>query len=164
MLSYENYYNSTNYGDLPNERLQPGFPFLQCGVDYAGPLYILNRKGRGAKLEKCYLCLFVCFAIKALHLELVTELSSEGFILALKRFISRRGKPFQIFSDNGRNFVGAAREFTHSLNKCSGDIETFNSENHIEFKFIPPYSPHFGGLWGKILQTSYCTRNRQCTS
>lgn len=134
-------------GNLPNERLQPGFPFLRCGVDYAGPMFILNRKGRGAKLEKCYLCLFICFSTKALHLELVTTLSSEGFILALKRFISRRGKPLQIFSDNGRNFVGAAKEFTHSLNKCSDDLQNFSSENHIEFKFIPPYSPHFGGLW-----------------
>lgn len=91
--------------------------------------------------------MFICLFFNKVHLELVTSLSSEGFILALKRFISRRGKPLQIFSDNGRNFVGAAKEFTHFLNKCSDNIQNFNSENNIEFKFIPPYSPHFGGLW-----------------
>lgn len=80
-------------GNLPSECLQAGLPFIYCGVDY-GPLYVLNRKGRGSKLENVnYLCLFVCFATKALHLELVTSLLTEG----LKRFISRRGKPIQIF-------------------------------------------------------------------
>lgn len=61
-------------GSLPVERLNPGFPFMYSGVDYAGPLYILNKKGRGAKLEKAYLCLFICLTTKALHLELVTSM------------------------------------------------------------------------------------------
>lgn len=134
-------------GNLPRERITPDFPFIYCGVDYAGPMYTLNRKGRGAKLEKCYICLFVCFITKALHLELVTSLSSEGYIMALKRFISRRGKPRQIYSDHGRNFVGAVKEFTDFLNKSSNDVINFASNNQIEFKFIPPYAPHFGGLW-----------------
>lgn len=134
-------------GNLPQERLNAGFPFLYSGVDYAGPLYILNRKGRGAKLEKCYLCLFVCFATRALHLELVTSLTSDCYISALKRFISRRGKPIKIFSDHGRNFVGAAREITNFLQSNTNPILDYASINQIEFKFIPPYAPHFGGLW-----------------
>lgn len=134
-------------GNLPKERITASFPFMICGVDYAGPLFILNRRGRGAKLEKCYICLFVCFTTKALHLELVTSLSSDSYILALKRFISRRGKPSQIYSDNGKNFVGAAREFTKFLHDSRNSIVDYASENKIEFKFIPPYSPHFGGLW-----------------
>lgn len=134
-------------GDLPKERLMPGFPFLRCGVDYAGPFYFLNKKGRGSRLEKCYLCLFVCFSTRALHLELVTSLSSEYYILALKRFISRRGKPLQIFSDNGTNFVGAMKEFSNFITNKFDDIIHYTSSNDIEFKFIPPYSAHFGGLW-----------------
>lgn len=54
-------------GNLPRPRLEPGWPFVRCGVDYAGPLYILNRKGRGSKLEKCYICIFVCFTTRAVH-------------------------------------------------------------------------------------------------
>lgn len=135
--------------NLPKERLQPGFPFLVCGVDYAGPFQFLNKKGRGSRLEKCYICLFVCFTTKAIHLELVTGLSSEDYIMALKRFISRRGKPQQIFSDNGRNFVGAAKEFSNFINNdlTTTSINNFAADNHIDFKFIPPYTPHFGGLW-----------------
>lgn len=134
-------------GNLPSERLEAGFPFLRCGVDYAGPFYILNRKGRGSRLEKCYLCLFICFSTRALHLELVTSLSSEYYILALKRFISRRGKPVQIFSDNGKNFVGAVKELSNFLQDSASPIVDYASNNGIKFSFIPLYSPHYGGLW-----------------
>ncbi|XP_062529977.1 uncharacterized protein LOC134200667 isoform X2 [Bombyx mori] len=134
-------------GNLPRERLQPGFPFLRCGVDYAGPVFILNRRGRGARLQKSYICLFVCFASRAVHLELVTDLSSDAYLLALKRFISRRGKPIEIYSDNGRNFVGAMNEFAKFLNCCSDDIKAYAISQNINFRLIPCYASHFGGLW-----------------
>lgn len=98
-------------GNLSRERLQPGFPFLRCGVDYAGLVLILSSRGRGARLQKSYICLFICFASRAVHLELVTNLSSDAHLLTLKMFISRRGKPIEIYPDNGRNFVGAMNEF-----------------------------------------------------
>lgn len=138
---------SIKMGNLPIERLEPGYPFIRCGVDYAGPMVILNRKGRGSKLEKCYICLFICFITRAVHLELVTSLSSEAYLMALKRFLSRRGKPAQIFSDNGKTFVGALKEFSKFLTTCERDILDFASNENIKFSFIPPYSPHFGGLW-----------------
>lgn len=134
-------------GNLPAERLDPGFAFLHCGVDYAGPVLILNRKGRGSKLQKAYICLFVCFVTRAVHLELVSDLSSEGYILALKRFIARRGKPKEIFSDNGKNFVGAMNEFAKILSSCSQDIIEYATSMNIKFKMIPCYASHFGGLW-----------------
>lgn len=134
-------------GNLPPERLEPGYPFMRTGVDYAGPVFILSRKGRGSRLTKAYICLFICFTTRAMHLELVTSLSTNDYILALKRFISRRGKPRTIFSDNGRNFVGAEKEFPLFLEKGSEAIINYASDDNIEFRFIPPYSPHFGGLW-----------------
>ncbi|XP_041982291.1 uncharacterized protein LOC121735510 [Aricia agestis] len=133
-------------GNLPTERLEPSFPFIQCGVDYGGPLFILDRKGRGAKLIKAYICLFICFTTRAIHLELVGSLSTQDYILALNRFIARRGKPYQIFSDNGKNFVGAEKELAAIFNKTK-DISDFLTNNQIRLTFIPPYSPHFGGLW-----------------
>lgn len=134
-------------GNLPAERLEPGFPFMRCGVDYAGPVMILNRRGRGASLTKAYICLFVCLCTRAIHLELVTSLSTNDYLLALKRFISRRGKPAEIMSDNGKNFVGAEKEFVSFIENNSKDINDFASNNNIKFSFIPPYAPHFGGLW-----------------
>lgn len=137
----------TQMGNLPLERIQSNYAFYSCGVDYCGPLLYLDRTGRGAKLVKCYICLFVCFATKAIHLELVTSLTTDSYLLALKRFISRRGKPAQIFSDNGKNFVGAAKEFSSFLSDNSQSIIDYAANESIKFSFIPPYLPHFGGLW-----------------
>lgn len=109
-------------GDLPEQRITPTYPFVRCGVDYAGPVLILNRKGRGSKLIKAYICIFVCFVTRAIHLELVSDLSSDAYLLALKRFIARRGKPAEIISDNGRNFVGLANEFSKFLSNCYIDL------------------------------------------
>ncbi|XP_052738240.1 uncharacterized protein LOC128198203 [Bicyclus anynana] len=134
-------------GNLPSERFQSGFPFMRCGVDYGGPILILNRRGRGARLEKSYICLFVCFSTRAVHLELVTSLTTDGYLQALKKFISRRGKPLEIHSDNAKTFIGAMKEFSDFIDNNSDAIVEYAHDNHIKFKFIPPYAPHFGGLW-----------------
>lgn len=80
-------------------------------------------------------------------MDLVTSLTTQAYILALKRFISRRGKPFQIFSDNAKTFVGAMKEFSQFLTENSEEIVSLAANDNINLSFIPPYSPHFGGLW-----------------
>lgn len=83
-----------------------------------------------------------------MHLELAASLSTDDYILALKRFISRRGKPAEILSDNGKNFVGAEKEMRSLFDKNdTQDIINYAINNNIKFTFIPPYCPHFGGLW-----------------
>lgn len=137
-------------GALPKLRVQANYPFHITGVDYAGPLKIKDKKGRGAKQSKCWLCLFICFCTRAVHLEIVSELTTDAFILTLRRFISRRGKPAKIYSDNGLNFVGTHNElqilgkFISENQKSLQD--SFANEN-IDWQFIPAHSPHFGGLW-----------------
>jgi hypothetical protein len=101
-------------GDLPKERLQPSRPFSTSGVDYAGPYLIKSSKLRNAKKVKSYIALFVCFSTKAVHLELVGDLTTESFLAAFKRFTSRRGHVSEIFSDNGTNFIRAECEFLRS--------------------------------------------------
>ncbi|XP_072403251.1 uncharacterized protein [Diabrotica undecimpunctata] len=144
-------------GNLLKTRFDAGYPFKVCGVDYGGPFIIKNRYGRGSKTSKCYMALFVCFAVKAVHIELVSDLSTDTFLLALKRFISRRGKPQQIYSDNGTNFVGANHEL-QALSKFlisnqNKILELCSSEN-INWHFIPAHSPHFGGLWEAGIKSS----------
>lgn len=138
---------TTLMGNLPKQRVSATYPFYRCGVDYAGPMLIINRKGRGAKTVKVYICLFVCFITRAIHLELVSDLSTDSYLLSLKRFISRRGKPSEIFSDNCSNFVGLKNDFAKFISTCSADIVEYATSQQIKFSFIPPYSPHFGGLW-----------------
>lgn len=134
-------------GDLPSQRVTANFPFLSVGIDFAGPFFTLNRKGRGAKLQKSYLCLFICLSYKCLHLEAVTDLTKDSFILTLNRFISRRGKPVEIFCDNGRNFVAAAREIGEFIKSNSDSLIDHASHENIKFIFTPSYAPHFGGIW-----------------
>ncbi|KAL0882757.1 hypothetical protein ABMA27_016308 [Loxostege sticticalis] len=134
-------------GNLPAQRINPDFPFLSVGVDYAGPFFITNRKGRGARLVKCYLCLFICLRYKCVHLEAVSDLTAEAYIMTLRRFISRRGKPVEIYSDNGRNFVAASKDIGNFINENKETIADFAGNQGIKFMFIVAYAPHFGGIW-----------------
>nr|XP_053607443.1 uncharacterized protein LOC128673547 [Plodia interpunctella]XP_053607444.1 uncharacterized protein LOC128673547 [Plodia interpunctella] len=131
-------------GQLPVSRTKLEFPFLHCAVDYAGPILIADRKGRGCKLIKSYLCIFVCLAVKAVHLELVTDLTKDSYLAALRRFISRRGKPKTITSDNGTNFVGACNELESFLSQRN--LTEDLADEGITFFFTPAYSPHFNGM------------------
>ncbi|XP_045535849.1 uncharacterized protein LOC106710483 [Papilio machaon] len=133
-------------GNLPSERITPAFPFQTIGMDFAGPFNIINKKGRGARVSKCYLCLFICFRYKCVHLEAVSDLSKEAFILALRRLISRRGIPREIYCDNGRNFVAAAKQLGQFIKKNANNLLEFATTKSITFKFQPPYAPHFSGL------------------
>ncbi|XP_066585538.1 uncharacterized protein [Prorops nasuta] len=101
--------NPVNYkmGELPTSRVQPSMPFSHTGLDFCGPFYLKEKKYRNRNKIKVYVCVFICMTIKAVHLEVVSDLSTEGFIAALRRFIARRGIPEHLYSDNGTNFVGA---------------------------------------------------------
>ena len=88
--------------------------------------------------------MFICFASKAVHLEAVSSLTSDAVKVALRRFTARRGIPNQIVSDNATNFVGARRD----LNKLDIEVRAgAQSYSSIEWHFIPPRTPNFGGLW-----------------
>ncbi|KAJ0184405.1 hypothetical protein K1T71_000828 [Dendrolimus kikuchii] len=135
-------------GNLPRQRLSSGgYPFRTIGVDYAGPISSASRQGRGCRIVKVYIVIFVCFATKAIHLELVGDLTSNNYLLALRRFISRRGKPSQIYSDNGTTFVGAYNDLAKFLKDNAQCLSSDLANEGIEFHFIPAYSPHFGGIW-----------------
>ncbi|UYV61064.1 hypothetical protein LAZ67_1003288, partial [Cordylochernes scorpioides] len=84
------------------------------------------------------------FLDKAIHIELVTNLTTEAFLAALRRFIGRRGRPAEINTDNATNFVGAYKDLRKLFNS---NIHDFASSEEIKWNFIPPSSPHFGGLW-----------------
>ncbi|XP_075162723.1 uncharacterized protein LOC142235354 [Haematobia irritans] len=136
---------------LPPERTTFSRPFTNTGVDFAGPFDLKNFSGRGCRISKCYICLFVCFSTKAIHLEVVSDLSTPAFMAALVRFVSRRGCPHKIYSDNGRNFVGAAREikanFVKSLSELKSEAVVRYGHQKLEWHFIPASAPHMGGLW-----------------
>ncbi|GFT54111.1 integrase catalytic domain-containing protein [Trichonephila clavipes] len=141
---------SQKMGDLPKERITPDKVFNSTGIDLCGPFFIKNKYQRKGPEIKIYVCIFICLVTKAIHLEIISDLTSQALIAALKRFISRRGKCHKIFSDNGTNMIGANREIK-ALSKLVRDREeslfAFFAEEGIEWSFIPPRSPNWGGLW-----------------
>lgn len=146
-------------GVLPTSRVTPSKPFTCCGVDYAGPIVLREGTRRNARTHKAYIAIFVCFSIKATHIELVSNLTTDAFLGAFKRFIARRGKPTRMYSDNGTTFVGAQRqleefyEFYRKQETRSG-LDQFLSDQGIAWSFIPPNAPHFGGLWEAAVKSA----------
>ncbi|XP_018315524.1 uncharacterized protein [Mycetomoellerius zeteki] len=138
--------------DLPESRVITFCkPFKITGIDYAGPLQVRESRRRGRiHISKSYIVVFTCFTTKAVHLELVSDLTTATFLAALRRFISRRGLCSTIYSDNATNFIGAARELEDIytfLKIHNPELQTILAAQRIEWKFLLPKSPHFGGLW-----------------
>ena len=101
---------------------------------------------------------FVSLSIKAVHIEHVSDMTTEAFLASLRRFIARRGKPILIWSDHGTNFVGATRqlkEFYEYLQQLKTDesISNFCASQRIKWELIPERAPHFGGLWEAVVKS-----------
>ncbi|XP_063991157.1 uncharacterized protein LOC135169789 [Diachasmimorpha longicaudata] len=145
---------SVNYimGNLPSARVTESRPFTNVGIDYCGPFFVKEKKFRNRGRVKVYVAVFTCLAIKAAHLEVVSDLTTEAFLAALRRFIARRGCCRKIYSDNGTNFVGANNElraiYEHLQSAdLQNAVQSMLTNRQIHWHFIPPQSPHFGGLW-----------------
>ncbi|GFV04346.1 integrase catalytic domain-containing protein [Trichonephila clavipes] len=137
-------------GNLLSERVTPSAPFLNSGVDFCGPFQIKFKNQRKGIFSKVYVAIFVCLATKAIHLDAVTDLTTEAFIAALKRLCARRGRISTLMSDNATNFKGAAAELNRFIKLICNKNETlanYFASEAIQWKFIPPRSPNFGGLW-----------------
>ncbi|KAH0945724.1 hypothetical protein HN011_011004 [Eciton burchellii] len=106
-------------GNLPEARVNPSLPFSHTGVDYAGPFGIIPFVGRGQRIRKHYVALFVCLATKAIHLEVAEDYSTAGFLAAFRRFVSRRGLPTHMYSDNGL-WEASVKSFKFHLRRVIG--------------------------------------------
>jgi len=137
--------------DLPSDRVSPDKPpFSSVGIDFFGPLYVKQGRSR----VKRYGCIFTCLASRAVHLEVAHTLETDSFINVLRRFMSRRGKPDKIRSDNGTNFKGAERELRESLAALNeSKVAGFLHQRNIEWQFNPPTASHMGGVWERMIRT-----------
>jgi len=142
-------------GDLPSERLAYNeAPFTNCAVDYFGPLIVKLNRGStrsNAATAKRWVSLFTCMTTRAVHMELVSDMTTDCFLLAFRRFISRRGKPIKIVSDNGTNFVGAAKELFTSQADRNKLLKSMSNLS-IEWSFNPPGAPWMGGIFESMVK------------
>ncbi|EYC18264.1 hypothetical protein Y032_0028g1766 [Ancylostoma ceylanicum] len=139
-------------GPLPKECLTECPPFTYTRVDLMGPILI---KGVQREEEaKRYVVLFTCLVTRLVHLEVATDLSARSFIFTLKRFITRRGVPQKIISDNGTNFQLAETLLSKDCENDDGDHSSlFLAKHKISWNFIPPSSPWMRGVWERMIGT-----------
>ena len=118
-------------------------PFQVIGVDFAGPLrYRKKPKTEG----KAYIPLYACSLTRAVYVDLVPNLETAEFIRSLKCFIARRGRPQQIYSDNGKTFISASK-WIEQVMKDEG-IDGFLAQHGIDWKFNLSRAP----CWGASLK------------
>ena len=139
---------------LPESRVSPSLcAFERTSVDFAGPF--LTKQGRGKARVKRYMCLFTCMATRAVHIEVAFGLDTDSFMNALVRMVGRRGRPKEITSDNGTNFVGAVRELKELVDALdSNKIQAKMTSQGIKWVFNPPAAPHFGGVHESLVKSA----------
>ncbi|XP_021372003.1 uncharacterized protein LOC110462388 [Mizuhopecten yessoensis] len=132
--------------DLPVDRLKPAPPFSYVGVDAFGPWPIVYRRTRGgAANQKRWALLFSCLVTRAIHIEVIEELSSSSFINALRRFVAIRGT----------NFVGAIEDLSIDAKFIEKPpVVQFLSRSNAKWIFNPPHASHMGGAWGRLIGVS----------
>ncbi|XP_037809650.1 uncharacterized protein LOC119602292 isoform X1 [Lucilia sericata] len=138
-------------GPLPIDRVTPFLrPFSYTGLDYFGPVEVTIRRQR----EKRWIALFTCLTVRAVHLEIATNLSSDACLMCIRNFANRRGVPIQIRSDNGTNFVGLQKELHGERNFWDNEVITAGlAPLGIKWKFNTPSDPSAGGAWERLVQS-----------
>ena len=122
---------------LPQDRSSQAPPFSVTGVDFAGPLFVVDFPKK-----KLYVCLFTCAVTRAVHLELTESLSLTDFMMAFRRFTARRGVPSVVYSDNARTFKGADTY----LQRYFGHLAP-------RWRFLVPRAPWWGGMYERLVRS-----------
>ena len=116
---------------LPDFRVTPSRPFETTGVDFAGPFYV--KSPDGSQTSKEWLCLYTCCSTRAVHLDLVQDMTSSTFLKSFRRFAARRGMPARIVSDNAKTFKSATAVLKTIIQ--TSEAKKFLAQLHIEWHF-----------------------------
>lgn len=138
---------------LHSYRVEEAPAFSFTGIDFAGPLHIRND----SHTKKVWICLFTYCVVRAVHLDLVPDMTTSAFLRCLKRFIARRGLPCKILSDNGKTFKAAAKIIRAVVNHP--DVKRYLAGLGVKWMFNLPKAPWWGGVFeGMIPSTKRCLR------
>ena len=145
-------------GSLPSQRMDQLESFAHCSTDMFGPMMVKHickwENCIHPKESKLWCCIFTCLQTRAIHLELVDEMSAEGFILALRRFISRFGMPKTIYSDNGTNFTAASKELHRMFKAINWNkIKEDCIQKGITWTFATELAPFRNGITERMIQS-----------
>lgn len=150
---------------LPPMRLEPMMTFVNVGVDFFGHEWVLQplpkKQKKGEPLPdpikmKVWVLIFACLTSRAVHLEMVTDMSTQTYIWALQRMIARRGLPKLMLSDNAKQFEKSEREITRLWRNLDWEKITkfgISMQDPIEFKFITPLAPWQGAAYERLIRS-----------
>ena len=140
-------YGSPKAGQLPDFRVREEHAFFSLGIEFAGPLYVQTTAN---VLRKVYLALFTCATSRALHLELVPDLSAETFLNCFRRFVSRRGIPRNIVTDNAKTFKSFSKTLLQLLK--SSNVKSYLAEKRVTWSFKLAKAPWWGGFYERLIK------------
>ncbi|XP_071150570.1 uncharacterized protein [Mytilus edulis] len=134
---------------LPKKRVNESAPFTYTGVDYFGPIFVKSDTGS----KKVWVCLYTCLVVRAIHMELMQDMSAEEFLLGFRRFIARWGIPKQIISDNGSQFKLASNTLEEAWNgvTVNSAVQTYMTNEGIQWQFIVELAPWMGGFYERLI-------------
>ena len=138
-------YKAPDPPPLPKARVGEPRPFAVTGVDFTGTLYVKNSSGE----QKAYICLFTCASTRAVHLEIVTDLSADTFLLGFRRFAARRSLPSLMLSDNASTYLAVAEDLKILFE--SNDVQEALGRQSVNWRFIPKRAPWYGGFWERLI-------------
>ena len=123
-------------------------------MDFAGPLFIKASKDQASPMVKAYVALYTCASSRAVHLELVTSITAESFLRCFWCFISRRGIPRLMVSDNAKTFKSVSGTLEALFNLPS--VQAYFSENKIRWRFNLEKAPWWGGFFERLVKSTKC--------
>ena len=134
---------------LPRQRVRESTPFSYCGIDYFGPLYVKETTGS----QKVWVCLFTCLVTRAIHLELMMDLSTKMFLHGLRKFVARHGSPHEIISDNASHFNLAKDTVERLWDQVltEPDVISYSTNGKIKWTFIVELAPWMGGFYERLI-------------
>ena len=141
-------FNYPKFTNMPKHHLNLIKPFLHVGVDYTGHMWVKNTETN--KNTKMYILIFTCLNVRAIHLELLPDMSSKKFLLAFQRFCNLYLIPTHLYSDNAKTFIQGGELLNQSL--ASEEIIEHLRANNIQHVRIPLYSAWVGAAWERLIR------------
>jgi hypothetical protein len=142
-------------GNLPSERLELTAPFTHVGMDVFGPFHVKDQRTE----RKRWGLVITCLYSRAVHIEILDQMSTDSLILALRNFMALRGPIRTVISDNGTNFVGMKNEMDKQINLADEKMTAYLLKSRITMRFNPPKASHHGGVTERMIRSIRAVMN-----
>ena len=134
--------------NLPKERVSLIKPFSNTAIDYTGHIFVEDASGN---MQKMYIVLYTCLAIRSIHLDLVPDLTLKSFLQSFRRFCSTHGVPDSLYTDNAKQFLASQKVLSNIF--TSDEFQEHLTQQNIKHRTIPVYASWVGGVYERQIKT-----------